>query len=58
MRACLNGIAKADIALRESKGDSDIQCVALIKRAELIFIAVKFQVLVIISSYVLLIAAG
>ncbi len=40
-KACLEGIAKASSALRGSKGDSDLQCVALIKRAELLYIAVS-----------------
>lgn len=40
-KACLEGILKADEALRESVGDTDIQCVVLVKRTELIFIAVS-----------------
>ena len=39
--ACLEGIAKADVALTESQGDSDIQCVVLVKRTELLLIAVS-----------------
>ena len=40
-KACLEGITKADLVLKETKGDSDIQCVALVKRTELLFIAVS-----------------
>lgn len=42
-KACLEGIDKADIALGESKGDSDIQCVVLVKRTKLLLIAVSFS---------------
>ena len=38
--SCLDGIAKADEALRQSQGDSGIQCTILMKRAQLLFIAV------------------
>lgn len=42
-KACLEGIAKADMVLRESKakGDTDIHGIVLIKRIELLFIAVS-----------------
>lgn len=40
-KACLEGIVKADLALKGSRGDSDIQCVVLVKRTELLFIAVS-----------------
>lgn len=42
-KACLEGIAKADMVLRESKakGDSDIHGIVLLKRTELLFIAVS-----------------
>lgn len=40
-RACLEGITKAEVALMETKEDSDIQSVVLVKRAELLFIAVS-----------------
>ncbi len=38
---CLDGISKADIALRQTKEDPDIQCIVLMKRAELLYIAVR-----------------
>ena len=38
---CLKGILKADIALRQIKEDADIQCIVLMKRAELLYIAVR-----------------
>lgn len=40
-RACLEGITKADLVLGETREDSDIQCVVLVKRTELLFIAVS-----------------
>ncbi len=40
-KACLEGIGKADLALKESRGDWDIQCVVLVRRTELLFIAVS-----------------
>lgn len=40
-RACLEGITKADMVLRETREDPDIQCVVLVKRTELLFIAVS-----------------
>ena len=40
-RACLEGISKADLALKECRGDWDIQCVVLVKRTELLVIAVS-----------------
>ena len=40
-KACLEGITKADLALRESKGDSDIHCVVMVRRTELLYIAVS-----------------
>ena len=42
-KACLEGITKAGLALKESRGDSDIQCVVLVKRTELLFIAVSLD---------------
>ena len=39
--SCLEGIVKADEALRHSQGDSGIQCTILMKRAQLLFIAVS-----------------
>ena len=41
LNPCLEGISKADMALKASKGDSDVQCVALVKRAELLLVAVS-----------------
>lgn len=38
--ACLEGILKADITLTHSRGDADIGFIVLIKRAELLYIAV------------------
>lgn len=38
--ACLKGILKADIVLRQIKEDTDIQCIVLMERAELLYIAV------------------
>lgn len=46
LKACLEGIATADMALAETKDDADIQCVVLVKRTELLFIAVSFTVAV------------
>lgn len=40
-KSCLEGITKADMVLMETKDDSDIQCVVLVKRTELLFIAVS-----------------
>ena len=40
-RACIDGIVKAGAVLKESRGDPDIQCVAMVKRAELLYIAVS-----------------
>ena len=41
--SCLEGIVKADEALRHSQGDSGIQCTILMKRAQLLFIAVSIH---------------
>jgi len=38
--ACLDGIKKADRVLGQTTEDPDIQCIVLIKRAELLYIAV------------------
>ena len=40
-KACLEGIDKADLAVRESRGDRDIQCVVLVMRTDLFYIAVS-----------------
>lgn len=40
-KACLEGITKAGLALKETKGDSDIHCIVLVKRTELLYIAVR-----------------
>ena len=50
-KACLEGITKADLALRETKGDSDIQCVVLVKRTELLYIAVSICTRCIVQLY-------
>lgn len=42
-KACLNGIAKADLVLKECRGDTDILCIALVRRAELLLIAVSLK---------------
>ena len=41
--ACLEGILKADITLTHSRGDADIGFIVLVKRAELLYIAVGFK---------------
>ncbi len=41
---CLLGIAKADIALDQTREDPDIQCIVLMKRAQLLYIAVGFSI--------------
>ena len=41
--SCLEGIVKADEALRHSQGDSGIQCTILMKRAQLLFTAVSIH---------------
>ena len=40
-KACLDGILKVTVALEETVSDPDIQCVALVRKAELLFIAVS-----------------
>ncbi len=37
---CLDGVSKADIALDQTQGDPDIECIVLMKRAQLLYIAV------------------
>lgn len=39
--ACMDGILKANIAVDDTVMDPDLQCVALVKKAELVFIAVS-----------------
>ena len=41
--SCLEGIVKADEALRHSQGDSGIQYTILMKRAQLLFTAVSIH---------------
>ena len=41
-RSCLDGILKADLALRHSQSDADIHSIVLVRRAELLLIAVSF----------------
>lgn len=40
-KACLEGIVKADLALRQSQSDADIHSIVLVRRAELLLIAVS-----------------
>lgn len=40
-KACLEGIIKADLALRQSQSDADIHFIVLVRRAELLLIAVS-----------------
>ena len=40
-KACLEGILKADLALRQSQSDADIHFIVLVRRAELLLIAVS-----------------
>ena len=51
-KACLEGIIKADLALRQSQSDADIHFIVLVRRAELLLIAVSC-VLIIICVFVL-----
>ena len=41
-KACLEGIIKSDLALRHSQSDADIHFIVLVRRAELLLIAVSF----------------
>ena len=43
-KACLEGIIKSDLALRQSQSDADIHFIVLVRRAELLLIAVSFVI--------------
>ena len=40
-QSCLDGIRKADAALKQCEGDTDILCHVLMKRAQLLYISVQ-----------------
>lgn len=49
---CIDGISKANVALQQIKEDPDIQCIVLMKRAELLYTAVRVCVCVYVCARV------
>ena len=57
-KACLEGIIKSDLALRQSQSDADIHFIVLVRRAELLLICVRLWLCIAPISVVFGVVSG